>query len=153
LAIAQARADEAIARVRERDPNWRPRRSLYESTEGKIRALEAEAEEAQARASELARVGIGPGPFACESIPARGPGRDFTAAERAEINRIGYSTGCHTCGTRDPGTSRGNFALDHQLPNSRNPEGRPQRLYPHCSGCSVFQGLWIIRDNRIVRDK
>jgi hypothetical protein len=35
LAIAQARADEAIARVRERDPNWRPRPSLYESTEGK----------------------------------------------------------------------------------------------------------------------
>jgi hypothetical protein len=80
LAIAQARADEAISRVRQRDPNWRPRPSLYETVEGQIRALEAEAAEAQARASELTRVGIGPGPFACESIPARGPGRDSRRA-------------------------------------------------------------------------
>src|SRR5215467_11776523 len=113
LALAQARALDAIARVRELDPNWRPSPSLYESVEGFIRTYEAEAQEAQARASELARLGIGPGPFACESIPARGPERDFTAFERAEINRFGYNAGCHTCGIRNPGTHSGNFVPDH----------------------------------------
>jgi hypothetical protein len=32
---------------------------------------------------------IGPGPFAGKSIPARGPARDFTRAERDAINDIG----------------------------------------------------------------
>jgi hypothetical protein len=35
LAAAQARAHDAIARVRECDPNWRPRPSVYESAEGR----------------------------------------------------------------------------------------------------------------------
>jgi hypothetical protein len=146
LAIAEARADEAIARVRERDPKWRPQPSFYDTVEGQIKALEAEAQEALARASELARVGIGPGPFACESIPARGPGRDFTTEERAVIDRFGYSTGCHTCGTKNPGTMWGHFVPDHQPPNARNPMGRPQRLFPQCARCSRFQGLWISRN-------
>jgi hypothetical protein len=51
---AQARAEIAIARVREIDPNWRPRPSAYESVEGLIRAYEADAEQAQARLRELA---------------------------------------------------------------------------------------------------
>ena len=146
LVAAQARAHDAIARVRELDPNWRPRPSVYESVEGLIRTYEAEAREAEVRIGELCRVGIGPGPFASESIPARGPSRDFTNQERAEIDRIGYSTGCHTCGTRVPGTIRGHFIPDHQLPTALNPSARPQRLYPHCVGCSRNQGLWIIHN-------
>ena len=81
-----------------------------------------------------------PGPHAGESIPARGPGRDFTAAERDSINRIGRETGCHTCGTTNPNTKGGNFIPDHQPPNALNPYNEPQRLYPHCSTCSRTQG-------------
>jgi hypothetical protein len=150
LIEAQTRAEGAKARVRELEPNWKPRPSAYESVEGLIRAYEGEAREAQARASELARVGIGPGPFAGESIPARGPERDFTAAERREINRIGFETGCHTCGTFDPGTRTTNFVPDHQPPNALNPLLRSQRLYPQCISCSDSQGGWI-RGNKGAR--
>lgn len=82
---------------------------------------------------------ITPGPFAGESIPARGPGRDFTPGERAEIDRIGSETGCHTCGTTDPGTRSGNFVPDHQPPNVLS-DGGPQELMPQCIGCSRTQG-------------
>lgn len=85
LVEAQTRADAAISRVREIDPSWRPTPSFKETPEGSIRAYEAEAKEAQAYANELAGKGLCPGPFAGESIPARGPERSFTAAERGEI--------------------------------------------------------------------
>ncbi|MBL8565208.1 MAG: hypothetical protein JNM89_05775 [Hyphomicrobiaceae bacterium] len=81
-----------------------------------------------------------PGPNAGESIPARGPDRDFTPEERDRINEIGKTTGCHTCGTTDPGTKSGNFIPDHQPPSALNPDGLPQRLYPHCLHCSGTQG-------------
>lgn len=81
-----------------------------------------------------------PGEYAEDSIPARGPGRDFTPEERDAINEIGGRTGCHTCGTRDPGTKGGNFIPDHQPPSALNPSGEPQRLYPHCLDCSRIQG-------------
>ena len=81
-----------------------------------------------------------PGPHAGESIPARGPQRNFSRSERGQINEIGSETGCHTCGTSTPGTQSGNFVPDHQPPNKINaPEG-PQRLYPHCTTCSSSQG-------------
>jgi RHS repeat-associated protein len=83
---------------------------------------------------------IGPGPFAGESIPARDSGRQFTVEERTLINNIGKETGCHTCGTKDPGTKSGNFILDHQLPSAINPAGVPQRLFPQCLQCSLRQG-------------
>jgi hypothetical protein len=72
LAAAEARADEAIGRVREIDPNWKPSPSLYGSVEGLIAAREAEAREAQARLDEFGRNGIGPGPYARESVPLEG---------------------------------------------------------------------------------
>ncbi len=81
-----------------------------------------------------------PRPFAGESIPARGPGRDFTPQERAEMNRIGDESGCHTCGARDPGTKSGNWICDHQPVSCLNPEGGAQALYPQCLGCSRRQG-------------
>jgi len=81
-----------------------------------------------------------PGPFAGESIPARGPQPNFTAAERAQVNKIGETTGCHTCGTTNPGTKGGNFVLDHQPPSALNPSGGKQQLYPHCLHCSQTQG-------------
>jgi hypothetical protein len=54
LDLARGRAQDAIARVRELDPKWRPRPSAYESVEGLIRAYESDAGQAQARLSELA---------------------------------------------------------------------------------------------------
>ncbi len=77
-----------------------------------------------------------PGPFAGGSISARGPGRSFTTAERAAIDKIGRETGCHTCGTTTAGTKSGHFVPDHQPPNALNPPGAFQQLYPHCSTCS-----------------
>jgi hypothetical protein len=148
LAAAQARQHNAIARVRELEPNWRPKPSAHETVEGLIRTYEGEALEAEARLAELTRAGIGPGPFAGESIPARGPGRDFSASERREINRILNLTGCHTCGTFNPGTIRRDAVPDHQPPTRWNPHRRPQRLYPQCVSCSRLQGLSIGRNRR-----
>ncbi|HVO79498.1 MAG TPA: RHS repeat-associated core domain-containing protein [Terriglobales bacterium] len=88
---------------------------------------------------------IGVGNYANESIAARSTARDFTSAERAEINRIGSETGCHTCGTTNPGTKSGSFIPDHQPPSALNPSGQPQRLYPQCLSCSREQGLAIAR--------
>jgi hypothetical protein len=82
-----------------------------------------------------------PGPYAGDSIPARSSGRDFTADERAKINRIMRETGCHSCGIRDPGTKSGNGIPDHQPVSSLNKENLPQRLYPHCIRCSRMQGF------------
>jgi RHS repeat-associated protein len=83
---------------------------------------------------------LGPGPHAGKGTPARGPQRDFKAAERQAVNNEGQQLGCHTCGTKDPGTKSGNFIPDHQPPNGMNPNNDPQRLYPHCVGCSRKQG-------------
>jgi RHS repeat-associated protein len=81
-----------------------------------------------------------PGPFAGDSIPARGPDRDFNPGERDQINEIGGETGCHTCGTTNPGTKSGNFVPDHQPPSGVAEPGEEQRLYPHCLSCSRQQG-------------
>jgi hypothetical protein len=149
LTIAEARARDAIRRVREIDPNWRPTPSFKESAEGLIRTYESEAREAEARIAELARAGIGPGPFAGESIAARGSSRNFTGPERREGNRIFFETGCHTCGTFNPGTASGNCVLDHQPPTAWNPHGSQQRLYPQCLSCSSRQGNWISRNGGV----
>ncbi|AGQ33536.1 hypothetical protein M495_24785 [Serratia liquefaciens ATCC 27592] len=89
-----------------------------------------------------------PGPFAKESIPARGPERDFTLEESQKINTIGYQDGCHTCGSTDPGTKSGDFIPDHQTPNALNEQGKPQRLYPHCRRCSLKQGGQVTQAKR-----
>jgi hypothetical protein len=135
----RAQADAAIARVREFEMNWRPQPSFYQTTEGAIRALQGEISQAETRLREWADKGIGPGRFAGESLPARGRGRDFTDIERRELNRIISVTGCHTCGTRDPGTRLGNAVGDHQPPSGLNPSGA-QRLFPQCASCSARQG-------------
>ena len=83
---------------------------------------------------------LSPGPHADESIPARGPQRDFRPGERADINQIGGTEGCHTCGKTIPGTKSGNFVPDHQPPTAVNKTNAPQRLYPQCIDCSRNQG-------------
>jgi hypothetical protein len=60
LAMANARADAAMAQVRERDPTWRPRDSLTapNSVEGAIRQSEAQTRDAEARLAQLDRLGM-----------------------------------------------------------------------------------------------
>ena len=80
-----------------------------------------------------------PGPFARRSIRAKmGKSREFPTEVRSQIDAIGRRTGCHTCGTKNPGTKNGHFIPDHQAPNYRA-GNRPQRLYPQCKKCSQRQ--------------
>ncbi len=90
---------------------------------------------------------LSPGPHAGESIPVSGPGR-ANAAKQREINRIGLDTGCHTCGTKNPGTVSGNFVLDHQPSSKLNPPDGDQRGYPHCLNCSQRQGGEVNAERR-----
>jgi hypothetical protein len=115
--------------------------------EGLIGAHRADALQARARFEELQRHAIMPGPYFREGIPARGPERNFYAREREEVNRMFYAHGCHTCGTRDPGTPSRNAILDHQPPTGYNPLGKAQYLLPQCLTCSLRQG-GRIRHNR-----
>jgi hypothetical protein len=146
LAEAEAEAGRDIARVREHDPHWRPTPSHYNTVEGMIRAHRTDALQARERFFELQQNGIVPGPYFREGIPARGPSRDFRRGEHEQINEFLARHGCHTCGTRDPGTPRGNAVLDHQPPTRYNPLRKRQFLLPQCLACSRRQGLWIIRN-------
>lgn len=146
LAEAELEARDAIARVREYDPNWRPRPSEHATVEGLIGAHRADTQQARARFAELQNNGIIPGPYFREGMPARGPDRNFSPGERDWMNELFARHGCHTCGTRDPGTPRGNAVLDHQPPTRYNPLRKRQFLLPQCLACSRRQGLWIIQN-------
>lgn len=91
-------------------------------------------------AEAVAKAGrVGPGRFAKDSIPA-GPGARPSAAQQRQINEMGRGNGCHTCGTKAPGTKSGNFVGDHQPPTKLNPPGGQQQYHPQCKGCSDVQG-------------
>lgn len=90
-----------------------------------------------------------PGPFAGRSIPARGAGRDFTREERTQIDEIMDETGCHRCGSKNPGTKSGHAVPDHQPPVALNPG--PYELFPHCKSCSWDQLQEIARILRAER--
>jgi hypothetical protein len=139
LAASESQAQSAIRRVQEIDPRWKPPASMSEGIEGAILSNQAAIRQAEARLRELAGKGIGEGPFARESIPARGPGR-LRESEQKQIDAIGRLFGCHSRGTTEPGTGSGRFIGDHQIPSALNPAGRTQRLFPHCLSCSLRQG-------------
>lgn len=70
----------------------------------------------------------------------------FPPHVRDAVDLAGQNFGCHSCGTRDPGTEHGHFIPDHQPPASsvRHAEARGDsvgevRLYPHCLNCSRSQ--------------
>lgn len=86
-----------------------------------------------------------PGPYAHDSILARSSAQSFTKKEREAIDQIGKKSGCHTCGSKKPGTLTGHFIPDHQPPTALNEPKKSQRLYPHCLKCSREQGLAIAR--------
>ena len=89
---------------------------------------------------EDARNMLQPGPYAKEFIPAPDSGKQFSETVREQIDRIGYTNGCHSCGTRDPGTKSRHFIPDHQPPSALKKPGQAQKLYPHCLTCSLSQG-------------
>lgn len=92
---------------------------------------------------------VGPGEYAEESVPA-GPSPRPTKEQQEQINENGDRYGCHTCGTKNPGTKSGNWIGDHQDPTIINAPGKPQVYYPHCVGCSNAQGgrlRWIPKNN------
>jgi hypothetical protein len=144
LAIAEAQSRDAIKRVQDFDPRWRPTSSTYETVEGLIRGHRAETEQAQAKIKEFASNGIGSGPHAREYIPGRGPERNFTAEEVRNNNENMSKHGCHTCGTHDSGTRSGNAILDHQPPIALSSSGTSYRLYPQCLHCSLRQGGHVL---------
>lgn len=143
LAASESQAQSAIRRVQEIDPSWKPPASMSQGIEGAILSNQAAIRQAEARLRELSSRGIGEGPFARESIPARGPGR-LRESEQQQIDAIGRLFGCHTCGTTEPGTGSGRFIGDHQIPTAINPLGRGQRLFPHCKSCSNKQGGFVL---------
>lgn len=67
---------------------------------------------------------------------------------QATVDNAGYTFGCHSCGSRDPGSDTGHFTPDH-VPTvsaqeaaaaSGNPIPFSQvRYYPHCRRCSDAQ--------------
>lgn len=59
FAVAEPAAREAIRRVGELDPGWRPTRSLAETIEGAIARANANAREAEARLAEVLPKGFG----------------------------------------------------------------------------------------------
>jgi len=99
---------------------------------------------AEAEGSEVAAASrpttLKPGPFASESVPARGPARDFTRAEREAIKpaRKGYRMSY----VRLEGPRYKVGGLRPRSPASQlaNPSSETQRLYPQCIACSRRQG-------------
>ncbi|WP_144425428.1 polymorphic toxin-type HINT domain-containing protein [Cellulosimicrobium cellulans] len=86
---------------------------------------------------------------ACDLVSFNGPharegvalvNGKLTATVRRLINQYGNRNGCHTCGTRSPGTRSGNWIPDHQPSSALVPRGTPQTAYPHCRSCASRQG-------------
>jgi RHS repeat-associated protein len=113
-----------------------------------VRAVEMGTE--VAREVESATVkpsALQPGPFAKESIPGH-LGRP-TAEEQRQVNALMKKNGCHTCGTKDPGTKSGNAVVDHQPPQKL---GDTTDFYPHCIDCARRQGGEVLQE-LIKRDQ
>jgi hypothetical protein len=137
LAVVEAQARDATQRVQQYDRKWSPSAETYENVEALISAYQSQAQEARARLRELQQLGVGPGPFARESIPA---GRSVTASDRIELKRMFDQYGCHTCGTFEPGTVSGNPVGDHQPSSAFYWLRSERRLYPQCLYCSLRHG-------------
>lgn len=84
-----------------------------------------------------------PGPFAKDSIPAH-RGRP-TASEQKQVNELMNKHGCHTCGTKDPGTKSGNAIADHQPAQALD---EPEVFLPHCNHCKARQGGQVLQEMR-----
>lgn len=65
-----------------------------------------------------------------------------TAAEQKQVNELMEKHGCHTCGTKDPGTKSGNAVVDHQTPQALS---ETTEFYPHCINCMRRQGGEVLQ--------
>jgi hypothetical protein len=81
-----------------------------------------------------------PGPHARQGVPSSSA-TSYTSEEREAVKVIGMESGCHHCGTKEPGLKDGYFVPDHQPVTALNVERKPQLLYPHCKSCADLQGL------------
>ena len=89
LVASELQAQAAIRRVQEIDARWKPPASISEGIEGAIATNQAAVRQAETRLRELQGTGIGPGPFAQESIPARSMGRKLQRGTTGDTsNRI-----------------------------------------------------------------
>lgn len=82
LVASRLEMESALLAVRRVDPRWRPRPQAYETVEGEIEANFATTLEARIRLQVIARVKIGPGPFAHEWIMAPSSNRRLTNSEQ-----------------------------------------------------------------------
>jgi hypothetical protein len=50
-----------------------------------------------------------------------------------QVNDLMDKHGCHTCGTKNPGTKSGDAVADHQPPQALD---EPEIFLPHCNHCN-----------------
>jgi hypothetical protein len=131
----EARFGHIPGAIRSKKPTNTTNQQAIAVNGGNTQAAQANNSDAIVKPSTLR-----PGPYAKESIPAKSTAQTFSVPERAAINKIGRTNGCHTCGAMDPGTKSGNWVPDHQPSSAISPAGTPQVLLPHCINCSRKQG-------------
>jgi len=66
-----------------------------------------------------------------------------TAAEQKQVNALMEKYGCHTCGTKKPGTKSGDAVVDHQPPQAL---GDTEQFLPHCIDCMRRQGGEVLQE-------
>lgn len=111
--IAEALAKQALRRVRDRDPDWKPTPSLIETAEGAIRAREGELAEASARLRELLR----------DAIPNTNPDWGVNRL-RKELTRRNLE---YQGPTRDPGILMKNRQTTEEVRIMQRPNTGPSR--------------------------
>jgi RHS repeat-associated protein len=96
---------------------------------------------------------IGPGMYAQPNgyIPLSGPGRAFRASQRSALNLLGDLYGCHTCGVMFPGTTKGNWVIDHQPPVAFDIPGITYRGYPQCAACGLPRPGGTSQPHQVLR--
>ncbi|MBN9076923.1 MAG: hypothetical protein J0H84_11955 [Rhizobiales bacterium] len=142
-----------VVRVQSRGPRGEepPERiagRLFDATPAEEARLEISQAQMQAALRRVQQLDPNwkPRPSLYETIEGEITANEAATREAQDRLRIGRIYGCHTCGTKDPGTRSGNFFVDHQPPNARNNRGRSQRIFPHCMICSARQGNWLSRN-------
>ena len=149
--IRAANFQRTLNAIRELEPNNRELSGIttrdWVPSDRDIARVREELLRAKARAAgETSAIPIGP--YARESMPATGPGRNFSVEERREVDRMGNQHGCHTCGTVTPGSKLGHWVPDHQPPSALSRPGEAQRLYPQCLSCSFRQGGQMMQQRK-----
>lgn len=140
LEVSQARADAAVARVRNIDPGWLPSSGFSATVEGRISHNIAIEREANDRYVIIRSGQVLFGPYTGGRAQGPGPFKRPTEAQRREVDALGAVFGCHTCGTRTPGTRSGRWIFDHQTPSAMGGPDAGRWGGPQCSACRAWSG-------------